>query len=113
MVRLGTDADRVMVRLPDAPFGAAWQRLQLHTSDAIWSWCVDCKGLGHGCGAEPICSTVPGFTGCPPPFGGLEAQYNSWQIPNVLELTCDKSTKTSCMSKFQSFRDSMYKLFQL
>lgn len=46
------------------------------------------------------------------PFFGLEAQYDSWQIPNVLELTCDKSTSASCMSKFQSFRDSMYKLFQ-
>ena len=31
------------------------------------SWCVDCKGFGHGCGTEPICSTGPGFTGCPPP----------------------------------------------
>ena len=31
------------------------------------SWCVDCKGFGHGCGTEPLCSTASGFKGCPPP----------------------------------------------
>ena len=31
------------------------------------SWCVDCKGFGHGCGTEPICSTASGYSGCPPP----------------------------------------------
>ena len=46
------------------------------------------------------------------PFFGLEGQYDSWQIGNILELKCDRSTNASCDALFQGFRTSMTTLFQ-
>ena len=43
------------------------------------------------------------------PFFALEAQYDSWQIPEILELT---SAAKNYSAEFQGFRDSMKQLFQ-